>query len=348
MGVKRKGLWTVVAIVLAVLTIWTVFSMSGEVSPAELWETLQGASLPLLLVSVLCMLGIIFFEGEAVRVILQGVGYKRTRRQGFLYGAADVYFSAITPSASGGQPASAFFMVRDGCPMVIVTAVLILNLVMYTLAVVSIGLVCILARPDIFLRFRIPSRVLIVAGFLALLSLAVLFVLLLKRQAYLFGLARRTVGFLAGHHLLLHPQKLYDKLDNAQKEYAICVRLMAGHPKMLVQAYVLNLLQRLSQVGVILSVFLATGGRLSKVGELFATQLYIILGSNFVPVPGGMGVTDYLMLDGYGQLFDQTYAFQLEMLGRSLSFYCSVLVSAIAVLIGYMAIRKADRTKAAA
>ena len=348
MGMKRKGFWTVVAILLAALTIYAVFSQSGGISPEELWETLQGASWPLLVISVFCMMGIIFFEGEAVRTILKGVGYPRTHRQGFLYGAADVYFSAITPSASGGQPASAFFMVRDGCPMVIVTAVLLLNLVMYTLAVVSIGLVCIVARWDIFFRFGLPSRILIVAGFLSLSGLSVLFFFMLKKQAFLFGIARKTLDFLGRHHLLRHPQKLYEKLDHAQKEYAICVKLMAGHKRMLFSAYVLNLLQRLSQVGVILSVCLATGGGAKVLAELFPTQMYIILGSNCVPVPGGMGVTDYLMLDGYGQLFPASYAFQLEMLGRSLSFYCSVLVSAITVLVGYMAIRKADHKRAAA
>ncbi len=348
MGIKRKGLWTGIAIVLAALTIYTVFSQSGGVSFAELMQTIREASLPMLMLSVLGMIGIIFFEGEAIRVILEGVGYHRNHRQGFLYGAADVYFSAITPSASGGQPASAFFMVRDGTPLVIVTAVLILNLVMYTLAVVSISLVCILARPDIFFRFQLPSRILIVAGFGALSGLTVLFYFLLRKQSFLFGTAKKGILFLYRLHLIRHPQKRLDKLEKARKEYGLCVGLMGGRTGMLVAAFVFNLLQRLSQVMVILTVYLATGGKLAMVPELFVTQMYIILGSNCVPVPGGMGITDYLMLDGYGQLFDAAYTFRLEMLGRSLSFYCSVLVSAIAVVAGYLALRKKAHKRAAA
>ena len=59
-----------------------------------------------------------------------------------------------------------------------------------------------------------------------------------------------------------------------------------------------------------------------------------------MPVPGGMGVTDYLMLDGYGRMFGPAYAANLEMIGRSLTFYGSVLISALTVLVGYLALKR--------
>ena len=40
-------------------------------------------------------------------------------------------------------------------------------------------------------------------------------------------------------------------------------------------------------------------GDLRKLPQLLATQIYVVMGSNCVPIPGGMGVTDYLMLKGY-------------------------------------------------
>ena len=343
MGVKRNKLWTIVAIALAILTIRTVFSQSEGISPAKLLALLRNADPMLVFLASLGMLGIIFFEGEAVRLILGAVGYPRSHGRGFLYGAADVYFSAITPSASGGQPASAFFMVRDGAPLVIVTAVLLLNLVMYTLAIVSIGLVIVIARPELFFRFQLLSQILIVAGFVCLSGLAVLFYFLLKRQEFFFGLASKLLHFLSAHHLVRHPEKLAEKLDRAKHEYAACVGIMSGHLPMLIGAYVLNLLQRLSQFASIIFIYLATGGSVGKVWDLFATQLYIILGSNCVPVPGGMGVTDFLMIDGYGQLFDRAYAFELEMLGRSFSFYLCIIISATAVLIGYLTLKRGKK-----
>ncbi len=53
-------------------------------------------------------LALSFFEGEALREIVFHMGYPTKHKDAFVYSAADIYFSAITPSASGGQPASAF------------------------------------------------------------------------------------------------------------------------------------------------------------------------------------------------------------------------------------------------
>ena len=114
---KNKIICFIVTLILAVFTIYAVFS-GGGISVEEL----------------VAWLGFIYFEGEAIRVIVAHMGYPAKRSHGFLYSAADVYFSAITPSASGGQPASAFFMMRDGMPGAAVMTALLVNLIMYTLA----------------------------------------------------------------------------------------------------------------------------------------------------------------------------------------------------------------------
>ena len=74
--------------------------------------------------------------------------------------------------------------------------------------------------------------------------------------------------------------------------------------------------------------------------KLLATQIYVVLGSNCVPIPGGVGVTDYLMLNGYKQLMEKTQAYQLEILSRGLSFYVCIFVSMATVAIGYLVLRK--------
>ena len=88
------------------------------------------------------MLGFILFEGFALVVLRRAFGYRRGVWSGYIYSASDIYFSAITPSATGGQPASAYFMIKDGVPGMVVTVTLVANLFMYTLSIIAIGFVC--------------------------------------------------------------------------------------------------------------------------------------------------------------------------------------------------------------
>ena len=143
---------------------------------------------------------------------------------------------------------------------------------------------------------------------------------------------------------MLHCQRLAwrleKKLETSIEKYGSLVDIVLNGKKMLWKAYILNLLQRLSQIVVTLFSFVALHGDLFKLPRLLATQIYVVLGSNCVPIPGGMGVADYLMLKGYQQLMSREEAFQLEMLSRGLSFYVCMFVSLTAVVIGYVTIKR--------
>ena len=327
----KKIIGVIVVSVFAIITIYTVFRGSG-ISLNELTASLKEASWEGILLASVSMLGFIYFEGEALRVLV--------RHMGFVYSAADVYFSAITPSASGGQPASAYFMLKDGIAGTAVMAALLLNLIMYTLAILTIGLVDILIFPEVFLNFSIGCRVLIVAGGLALAGLGIIFYLLLRKQALIESVGTFFVRILRMIHCGRLADKLEKKLEVSIEKYSSLVDVIFDGKRMLWKVYILNLLQRLSQIIVTLFSFAALHGDLRKLPQLLATQIYVVMGSNCVPIPGGMGVTDYLMLKGYQQLMSREAAFQLEMLSRGLSFYVCIFVSLTAVLIGYVTIKR--------
>ena len=335
----KKIIGVIVVSVFAIITIYTVFRGSG-ISLNELTASLKEASWEGILLASVSMLGFIDLEGEALRVLVRHMGYPAKRSHGFVYSAADVYFSAITPSASGGQPASAYFMLKDGIAGTAVMAALLLNLIMYTLAILTIGLVDILIFPEVFLNFSIGCRVLIVAGGLALAGLGIIFYLLLRKQALIESVGTFFVRILRMIHCGRLADKLEKKLEVSIEKYSSLVDVIFDGKRMLWKVYILNLLQRLSQIIVTLFSFAALHGDLRKLPQLLATQIYVVMGSNCVPIPGGMGVTDYLMLKGYQQLMSREAAFQLEMLSRGLSFYVCIFVSLTAVLIGYVTIKR--------
>ena len=335
MKIKRKAMWSVITLALAVITVWLVMKSSG-MTPSQLAQALANADPVFLLPAFLCMLGIVWFEGRADLTILRRAGYPRKKRNGFVYAAADSYFSAITPSATGGQPASAFFMMRDGVPAAVATASLLANLVMYNAAILTIGIVCIVARPQLYRHYLPGGRALIILGIVVLAFMGLVFFFLLWRQRTLFVIAQKVIGVLVKIRLMRHPDKWQKKLEKAMREYGACVTLLAGSKRMWIMAYLFNILQRVSQFCVTVFAYLALGGKLSVCPDLWVTQCMVSLGANCVPIPGSMGVTDYLMLDGYMHLMDKQSAYRLQMLARGMSFYFCVLLSGLVVLVVYL------------
>ena len=79
-------------------------------------------------------------EAFSLKNIARKFGYKTKFVSALAYSSADAYYSALTPSATGGQPASAYYMVKDGFDGGATTFILVFNLLGYTAAIFVLGL----------------------------------------------------------------------------------------------------------------------------------------------------------------------------------------------------------------
>ncbi|MBO6166290.1 MAG: flippase-like domain-containing protein [Eubacterium sp.] len=332
---QKKIFWAVFSMALAVFTIWMVYKRSEGLSVKDIIAAASGANKIWFGLAIIASALFIWFEGVAILSILKGAGYKKSRFQGLIYSTSDIYFSAITPSATGGQPASAYFMMRDGIPGGVVTATLILNLMMYTISIVVLGICAVIIHPGVFFGFSKVSKILIICGFTALTVLASIFMLILKKGEKFFDILAKFLTFLHKKKIIKKLDKKLAKLDKVKTDYASCAEIISGRPDVLLKAFMWNYLQRGSQVMVPMLIHISLGGKLAEAFKLFTSQCLITIGYNFVPVPGAMGIADYLMVDGFSGIMGREAAFELEMLSRGLTFYICVSVSGIITLIGY-------------
>jgi len=340
MDKKKRIMWMLISFALAGLSIWAVFASAGNISVRSLIDSLRTSyKLPCVL-GVLCAGGFIVFEGLAISTLLKGVGYRRNPVRGQLYSAADIYFSAVTPSASGGQPASAFFMMQDGIPGGVTAVVLIMNLILYTISIVVLGIASVFMNPKLFFGFRPLSKVFIIAGIVVLGGLTFFFLMLLKKGSSVFRTLERLIGFLHRKKIIRKPEKKLEKLKKAEEDYVKCVSMMKGKNMVIIRAFIWNLLQRGAQISVPMWLYYALHRDQGIVTDIFASQCLINIGFNTVPVPGAMGVADYLMVDGYSSLMEREEALRLEMLSRGFQFYICVAVSGIFMMACYLIMKK--------
>ena len=336
----KKIFWAVFSPLLAMLTVWALLRQNRNVSMKGIIHTAAGANRFWFLMAAISSFLYIVFEGVAVCSILRGTGFKPKLRNGILYSTSDIYFSAITPSATGGQPACAYFMMRDGISGGVTTAVLLLNVMMYTLSIVALGIISVIICPGAFAQFSVPSKLLIIGGATVQLILTAFFVMILKNGDFIFNLLTRIVSFFGRKKIIHNSKKPLAKLIKAKADYTACSQLFSGNIVLLFRAFLWNLLQRLSQILVSALLFISIGGNPALGPDIFAKQCLITIGYNFVPLPGAMGVADYLMLNGFSGIMNRDMAFHLEMLSRGMTFYVCVSLSGLITLLGYIIKRR--------
>ena len=145
--VVKKLFWMCFTLLLSVLTIWALLKQNESMSATQLITMIREADKKWMTAAILSAFSYVIFEAIALCSILNSISHEKSFKRGLLYSTSDVYFSAITPSATGGQPASAFFMIRDGIPGGVTSAALVLNLMMYNAAIVFLGVIAIIIAP---------------------------------------------------------------------------------------------------------------------------------------------------------------------------------------------------------
>ena len=343
---KNKLVWSLLSVAIAALTIWAVMAQNKDFSLATMIAEIGEANPWWIGGAILSMFCYIGFEAMALLCILREFGYNMSLGKGFVYSSADIYFSAITPSATGGQPASAFFMHRDGIPTTLAAVVLLANLLMYSCSTVGIGLLSTAIAPLTITRFSTASQILVIVGFVIQVALLVLLFLVITKERIILTLGNGIISFLGRIKILRRPDEKKKKFAASMDEYKEHAAALKGKKRMMLKVFVFNLLQRIFQILVTVFTYVAMYDELAKTSALhpiraFSLQAYVSIGAYCIPIPGSMGVTDALMIDGFSRIGEvpvETLTF--ELLSRTISFYSCILICGLAVLISYIAGKK--------
>ncbi len=333
---NNKILWSILFLIIAVLSVWAVIQQNDNFSLKELFDSFKGENIGWLIAAVISIGLYVWFEGKALLTLNRSLGYPGKFLDGILYSAADIYCSAITPSATGGQPASAYFMIKRGVPGTVATVSLLVNLIMYTLSIVVIGVICLIIKPDLLISLPWHVQSLIYVGIAVQIVLVLIFLLLLWKSGVLWAIGDGGIRFLGWLHILRKPSHKRVKLRHAIDSYRERVHQVSGQRSTLIKTFIYNLLQRTVLILISGLVCLAMGGTINDFVSICALHAFVILGASWIPIPGAMGVTDYMLLAGFASYWpnwSEDFALHLELCSRGISFYACVLLCGGYVLL---------------
>ena len=151
---NKKNLFNILFLLLVFgLTMHYVFH--GEDLNA-LGSYLSQADIRYWLAGVVLVVIFILSESVIIYYMMRSVGQNVILTHCFLYSFVGFFFSAITPSATGGQPAQLYFMKKDKLSLSISTLILMIVTITYKAVLVVLGLVVMIFRPPLIMKYLQP------------------------------------------------------------------------------------------------------------------------------------------------------------------------------------------------
>lgn len=336
----RKHLFNILfVLVLLGLTVFILIKSNKELSWADVRAFFSNCNPAYIMLAVCGMFVFLLAEAWSLKNIAKKFGYKTKFVSAFAYSSADAYYSALTPSATGGQPASAYYMVKDGIDAGSTTFILVFNLLGYTAAIFVLGVAAFVISLFTstggwaFLDFSVLSKVFIIVGVVMQVFLIWLFVACLKHPGAVLKTGGALIALLAKLKFSKKPEILREKLSAMVEKYRYCGAQIKKHRNLFLQTLLLNVLQRGAQVAITAFVFKAAKPQTDML-HVFALQCFVLLGYNSMPLPGGSGVFELLYLNVFSTVafFDKPFLVVAVMVTRVISYYGCLIFSGIFTL----------------
>lgn len=347
-GISKRAKKQILNILFLALLVGITFAIlitsNRELSFRNIKNFLLSCNPWLIAAAFVCMLLFIAFEGGSLLLITRRLGYKSGFLSSMAYSSADIYYSAITPSASGGQPASAYYMVKDGIDAGATTFALVFNLIAYTAAVLVISAAAFILRPKMFSEFEPFVKFLVVAGLVVQTLLLAFFIACTRCHKAVLKCGNGLISLLARMKIVKNVEKWRGKLAEEVEKYRGSLGEIRKHRALFFQVLLLNIAQRVSQTLITCFVCTAAGSG-APFAELFAMQAFVLIGYNSVPLPGGVGAFEYLYLHIYGLRFESAFILSAMMVTRVISYYICILVSGAFTLTEHLIVMKREKTK---
>lgn len=336
MGNKRKNIFNALFL-LAVftLTIWGVFK--GEDLGLVL-QYLKTANPWYLAAGVACVVTFIWGESIIIHYLLRTLDYRVKPLRCYLYSFIGFFFSCITPSATGGQPAQIYYMKKDKIPIPESTLVLMIVTITYKMVLVVIGVLLIIIRPEQIMEYLDPVMFWMYLG-IGLNVFCVVFMLILVFHP---SLARfimvKGMRLLEYIHLLKRKPQRRQKLEDSMDQYREAAVFYWNHKRVVINSFLITVAQRLILFFVAYLVYRAFGLSGERMVNIVILQAMISVAVDMLPLPGGMGISEKLFLAIFAPIFGPELLLPGMILTRGISYYSQLTISAVMTVAAHFVI----------
>ena len=294
-------------------------------------EALAQTSVPFLAAGVLLAEVFHLAEGINIRILLTSFGYPVTFWQGMKYAYIGFFFSSITPSSTGGQPAQLYAMKKDGIELAHGTLALIAELASFEIAVFFMEILAVAAWIQGNVK---PSGELLVLAALGFL-MNILFIAGLLSVLFSYRLKERILRIL--HRLIErfpvgNKKRWEDKIDGAFHDFQTCADLIRREPKVMGKVAAVSICQVICWFSVPYMVYLAMGEYGAGYPQIYLLQTVLYMTAALLPFPGAAGISEYAFVKLFSGVYTGHPIAAVTLVNRGISFYGMLLISAVMMI----------------
>lgn len=250
----------------------------------------------------------------------------------FLVTLIGMFYSGVTPAATGGQPMQVVAMSKRKVPGGVTSSGLAVKFFCFQTALLLMAAVLWFLFRD-FVSLHIGhARWFIYTGFLLNGSAVLLVLLLSVNSIRVKRLLNKLVSLLGKVRIIRREQTLRDRIDAALADFGASVTMITRQPLQLLMLLLISCVQVLGLMSVVYCVYRALGLVSLDYFHILTLQLLLYIGAAFTPLPGSSGAQEGGFYILFGAIFPDGTLLGALLLWRFFTYYLPLLAGLSGVI----------------
>lgn len=283
-----------------------------------------------LVTAVLCQLGSMIIDSLLLYLYIKRRYSNFRFSDGIKSSFVGSFFSAITPSSSGGQPMQVIFMSAKKIDAGYSTSCLIQKFLVYQITSTAFTVFALILEFDFFIK-NVNTPLLwlfLIAGFFSQVVVTGVIIFASFNRKISKWLLKLTEKILGKIRFIKTPEKYVEKLSNQVELFHDGNKSLIKSPKLLITSFTLIFVQILLMMLVPYCVYRGFSLNSATVVEIVCSQSFVTLASAMMPLPGATGAAELSFSVFYGIFFGSAMLKSALLMWRVITYYAVILICA--------------------
>lgn len=285
-----------------------------------------------ILISVLFVLLYILFQSMAQYRFLKEVkkDYKFTSCIKLMTMA--MFFNAITPFSSGGQPFEMYLLNKEGIKVSDSASALLQNFITFQFSLILMGAISIVLNKFLLI---IPGdlilKKIVILGFVINVSVMLIIILLSRGKKLNTKIFNKIFNFIFKLKIIKNREEKRKKAEKTLEDFYNSTAIMKNNLKNTILSVIFNTFSLLCFYVVPFFVFKALGNtEISLISSIILSAYTFLIGS-FVPIPGGTGGLEYGFMTFFKVYATGGLLSSAMLVWRLLTYYLGMIIGGISL-----------------
>lgn len=268
-------------------------------------------------------------------LLLYDITWYMYKREPFIHalkvGIIGLYYGALTPFATGGQPMQVVYMRRDRVPVGTASCIVCIKFVIFELSLCALFLLSMATHGSYYYTNYNEVFWLTMVGFVSNLFAVSLIVLTIINKKLVLSIGATLIRLLARLKLVKDKDKSLSNFARSIEDYHTAASYISRYKLRALGSFLISVLNLVFFFATPYFIYLAFGQTYFGFAEVFTMQAFLYLAVSFFPTPGSAGAAEGGFLLFFSPIFGKSVSVAM-LIWRFFTYYLILIVGSLLVV----------------